>query len=104
MSEYTLEMWLIVYGASYVDCCAMLSNLIAFQNDSAGLAGLLSNIIVVYSFLGDIIIFQEKLNWVELVATMVILFTAFGVALYKLMEQRKLSKLEPKAQKMDSEV
>ena len=57
MSEYTLEMWLIVYGASYVDCCAMLSNLIAFQNDSAGLAGLLSNIIIVYSFLGDIIIF-----------------------------------------------
>ena len=57
MSEYTLDMWLIVYGAAYFDCCAMLSNVIAFQNDSAGLAGLLSNIIIVYSFLGDIIIF-----------------------------------------------
>ena len=85
MREYTLEMWLIVYGGAFFDCGSMLGATIAYQYDRAGFAGLISYVIIVYSFMCDLIVFQEKLSWIEFVAAIVILFTAFGVAFYKLM-------------------
>ena len=85
MSEYTLEMWLIVYAAAFCDTLSMLSVTIAYQNDRAGFTGLVSYVIIVYSYACDQVIFQEKLNMIELVAAIVILFTALGVAFYKLL-------------------
>ena len=57
MSEYTLEMWLIVYGVAFIDSFALLASLVAFQYDSAGFAGLVSYVIIVYSFMCDLIVF-----------------------------------------------
>ena len=77
-------MWLIVYGAAFVDSFCMLSGVVAFQYDRAGFAGLISYVIIVYSYLCDVTVFQEKLSWIEIVAAIVILFTAFGITFYKL--------------------
>ena len=85
MSEYTFEMWLIVYAAAFLDSFSMLSTTVAYQNDSAGFTALITYVIIFYSFMCDLIFFQEQLTLIEFVAAMVILFTAFGVTFYKLM-------------------
>ena len=97
MSEYTLEMWLIVYGAALFDSFCMLSGVVAFQYDRAGFAGLISYVIIVYSFMCDIIVFQETLSWLEIVSAIVILLTAFGITFYKMMQKKRKTEPEPKA-------
>ena len=67
----------------------MLATTLAFQKDRAGFTGLLSYIIIVYSYIADLLIFNENINAIELIATIVILFTAMGVAFYKLIEQKR---------------
>ena len=57
MTEYTLEMWLIVYGAAFLDSGSMLGSTVAYQYDRAGFAGLISYVIIVYSFMCDLIVF-----------------------------------------------
>ena len=57
MSEYTLEMWLIVYGSAFIDSFCILASLVAFSYDSAGFAALISYVIIVYSFMCDLIVF-----------------------------------------------
>ena len=77
----------------------MLATTLAFQNDRAGFTGLLSYIVIVYSYLCDLLIFKEKINAIEFIATIVILFVALGVAFYKLVEQRKQAKLKEEEEK-----
>ena len=62
MREYTLEMWLTVFFGAFLDCGSMLGLTIAYQYDRAGFAGLISYVIIVYSFMCDLIVFQEKLS------------------------------------------
>ena len=80
---------MIVYVAAFVDSFSMLSNVLAYQMDRAGFTGLIGYVVIVYSYFADLLIFQEKINAIELLATIVILITALGVAFYKLVEQRK---------------
>ena len=62
MREYTLKMWLIVFGGAFCDSSAVLGTSIAYRYDRAGFTGLISYVIIVYSFMCDLIVFQEKLS------------------------------------------
>ena len=46
--------------------------------------------VIVYSYIADLVIFREEFKEIEFVATVVILFTALGVAFYKLRQQKKV--------------
>ena len=50
----------------------------------------MSYMVIVYSYIADLLVFREKFKEIEFVATVVILFTAFGVAVYKLRQQKKV--------------
>ena len=57
--------------------------------DRSGFVSLIGYMFIVYGYIFDQFIFDEKINHIELTSTSVILLTAMGVALYKLWVQKK---------------
>ena len=84
LTEYTGKQYLICLGAAACDTIALFSDTLAFQKDSSGFVALISYMIIVYAYICDQIFFDEHLNSIELVAVLVILIVALGVAVYKL--------------------
>ena len=56
----------------------------AYQSATSGFVSLLSYLAIVYAYLCDLLILNLSLNVVEMVAALVILFTAISVAWFKL--------------------
>lgn len=58
---YTVEQYLMLFGAATWDTSACYSMTIAYQSDSSGFVSLLGYAIILYGFLSDIIIFNEQI-------------------------------------------
>mmetsp|Transcript_31339 Transcript_31339/g.38831 ORF Transcript_31339/g.38831 Transcript_31339/m.38831 type:complete len:95 (+) Transcript_31339:1120-1404(+) len=65
---------------------------IAYQSDGSGFVSLLGYGIIVYSFLSDVLIFDEDLVFLQLVGALVIFTATFFVAVFKLCEQHRARK------------
>lgn len=65
----------------------------AFQSDSSGFVSLLTYMSIVWAYLCDILILNEKIDTIEFFAALTILIVAVSVAYYKArktwLEQRK---------------
>ena len=90
MSEYSARLWAMAYGAALPDAVAVHLTIISYQRDRSGFIALVGYMSIVYSYIADLVIFQESLNAIELIAVIVILVTALGVAFYKLRQQQKV--------------
>ena len=66
---------------------------IAYQSDSSGFVSLLGYGIIVYGFLGDVIVFDETILPLQFTGAMIIFSATFIVAVFKLCEARKAKKL-----------
>ena len=84
LTQYSSMMWLQAYGAAFFDTGSMITTIVAFQRDRASFSSLLSYMNIVYSYICDVVIFDENLHTLELIAAFVIMITALGVAFYKL--------------------
>ena len=62
---------------------------IAYQSDSSGFVSLLGYAIILYGFLGDVIIFNERLMALQLAGALLIFVATFVVAVVKLCQQHK---------------
>ena len=89
---YTLEQYLILFGAATWDTSACYSMTIAYQSDSSGFVSLLGYAIILYGFLSDVIIFNERIMALQLAGALIIFCATFAVAVYKLCEAHKLRK------------
>ena len=88
MSTYTARMWGMAYGSALPDSVGLLLMTLAYQKDRSGFTALISYMAIVYSYIADQVIFSEHFKAIELIAAIVILFTALGVAFYKLRQQQ----------------
>ena len=59
--------------ASTINFLGLCSNTVALQNERSGFITLLGYIGLVYAFLGDIFIFNDKLSWMEFIGIVIIL-------------------------------
>ena len=59
---------------------------IGFQRDSSGFVSLITYLLILYGFLSDLIIFNEKILLLEVIGAIVILVTTITVATIKLCE------------------
>ena len=60
-------------AASLINCCGLCFHILAAQNEKTGIITLIGYVGLVYSFLGDSLIFNETFKAVELTAIMIIL-------------------------------
>lgn len=82
-----------MFLATTLDCIACNSMTIAYQRDRSGFVSLFGYCIIIYSFLLDIVWFDEDLVWLELLGALLIFAVTFVIAFYKLCEQHKARKL-----------
>ena len=90
LTQYSAKLWAMAYGAALPDGATVLLTILAYQKDKSGFVALISYMVIVYSYIADLVIFREEFKEIELIATIVILFTALGVAFYKLRQQKKV--------------
>ena len=75
----------MAFFASWFDVGALCFGTIAYQKDSSGFVALISFMNIVYAYICDQVLFhEERINSVELVSALVIVFVAIGVAIYKI--------------------
>ena len=86
LAQYTSHDYLICLCASAFDAGALIGVTVAYQVDSSGFVALISYMSIVYAYICDQIFFNEHLKAIELIAALVILFVALGVATYKLLQ------------------
>ena len=65
---------------------------ISFQRDSSGFVSLISYMLILYGFLSDLIIFNEKIMMLEVIGAVIILTATMTVATIKLCEAFSLRK------------
>lgn len=70
---YDGEQWLFLCSVSVVNFIGLNCQTIALQNERSGFITLLGYIGLVYAFLGDIFIFNETFQWLELLGVAVVL-------------------------------
>ena len=99
LMSYTGRQYLIAIAASAFDAGSLIGNTIAYQSDRSGFVSLVSYMSIVYAYMSDTLIFRESLRVVELLAAIVILVFAVGVAAYKLYIQNK-AKARPENDKL----
>ena len=75
---------MLLVAATLCTCLAANFLTIAYQSGRSGFIGMLSYIVLVYSFLSDQFIFHEKLHVICLIAALVILLTNVVVTVLKM--------------------
>lgn len=88
-ADYTGRQFGILTCCTLIDYLSLVMMTMAFQYDSSGFVGLMSYMSIVYAYFSDYFLFQQTLNGISLIAALVIMFVAIGVAFYKLMLKRK---------------
>ena len=83
LDYYTRRQYGIAMGAAAFDSGALLSVTFAFQSATVTFVSMLSYLNVVYAFITDLVVWQEKFSVLELFCTLIILVTAVSVAVYK---------------------
>ena len=89
--HYDRSQYMLLVGAMLFDTMANFGATIAFQADSAGFIALVSYVCIVYGFLADLLLFEEKFSAIELLALTVMMSTILGISINKI-RQRNLEK------------
>ena len=71
--DYNGEQYFFMIALSIVNFVGLNCQTIALQNERSGFITLLGYIGLVYAFLGDLIIFDETLAWLELLGILLLL-------------------------------
>ena len=100
LMSYTGRQYWIVIAVSAFDAGSMIGNTFAYQSDRSGFVSLISYMSIVYAYMSDTLIFGEGLRAIELIAAIVILVVAVGVAAYKLYIQNKEKAKQPENEKL----
>ena len=87
--NYSLMQYSIVIFSCVLDLSCVYFGFVAAQASNLGFVGLISYTAIVYAFLTDLFIFDEKLQVVEMLATTIILITTMGVSIYKIKSEQK---------------
>ena len=88
LGSYTSREWLIATVSACFNSGESLTTTLAYQMDSSGFVSLISYMSIVYGFLCDQFIFDEKFTVIELVAALVILAVALFITIYKLRQKQ----------------
>lgn len=70
---YSSEQWFFIWLTCFVNYLGMNCETIAMQNERSGFISLLGYIGVVYAFVGDLAIFNESFNWLQICAICLVL-------------------------------
>ena len=62
-----------IFGVAAVNFIGLVANTIATQNERSGFITLIGYIGLVYAFMGDLLIFEEKLAWLEVLGISIVL-------------------------------
>ena len=71
--NYSKEQYLIGFGNGVLNVGVLFFKIIAYQNERSGFITLLGYIGLIYAFLGDIFIFDETFETMELIGIITIL-------------------------------
>lgn len=71
--SYNAEQWMFCLLVSIVNFIGLNCQTIALQNERSGFITLLGYIGLVYAFMGDLFIFRETFQWLELVGVSIVL-------------------------------
>lgn len=82
----------LMVAASCGDTLGVTTYTIAFQSDKASFVSLLSYISVLYAYLGDMLIFNERFKWIQLLAATMILTTTVLTSVVKLYKSNNANK------------
>ena len=88
--QYHGEVYALIVMGLLFDTLGVVSETIAFLSDSAGFVSLLSYIKLIYAFLADGLLFDEKFSCVELVAASIVLIVTVFTSIVKLHESKKI--------------
>ena len=80
---YNGEQWVWTIGLCTINFIGLNCSTIAMQNERSGFITLLGYIGLVYAFLGDIFIFNEKFYWIELLGIIIILILNISLIISK---------------------
>ena len=82
--NYTTEQYCYMLLVCSINFCGLNSNTIASQNERSGFVTLIGYVGLVYAFFGDLFIFDETLQWLQLLGVLIILICNVAVIWIKL--------------------
>jgi len=85
---YTGRQYCLLLLCACLDFLALSFSVITFQSCEMGFISLFGYLIVVYSFLADILVFHVSFSTLGLLGTVVILIVSMGVGCYKYWKER----------------
>ena len=89
--SYDGEQYAWMCGLSTINFFGLNAALIAMQNERSGFVTMMGYIGVVYAFLGDILIFNEKLAWLEVVGILIVLTMNISLVCSKFQKEVQVS-------------
>lgn len=82
--NYDAEQYMFGFLAGGLNQLGLLFKIIAYQNERSGLITLLAYIGLVYAFLGDYFLFDERLSAMEIIGILLILLINVGLVVKKM--------------------
>ena len=90
-------------AASMINCCGLCFHILAAQNEKTGIITLIGYVGLVYSFLGDSLIFNETFKTVEVTAIMIILALNIAIVYKRLTGENSPKPIENKIEEEEEQ-